>query len=193
MLRLPGAILAGGQSRRMGRDKAFLDIGGKPMIKRTCDVLHEVCSEVMIVGGSEERYSGFGVPWHSDLVSDCGPLGGIYTALKLAGSDVFVAACDLPNLSSDLIRFLILQYDPSKAGITIARLGETLQPLLGVYSSSYLPVLGAFLERGGRSVQQFVYECPSLIVSLESANPPFSQEVLLNVNTPEEYRNLTRT
>lgn len=188
----PGAILAGGQSLRMGTNKAFLEIDGKLMIRHPLDVLQVVCSEVAVIGGSREGFSILGVRWHPDAVPDCGPLGGILTALKIYKKNVVVAACDLPRLRPDLLRLLISQHFQAKAQITVPQAGERIQPLVGIYHPSCLPILNRFLARGERRVLQFLQECNTLVVRVESILPSLSPDTFLNVNTPAEYESSRR-
>ena len=184
----PGAVLAGGQSRRMGTIKALMMVDGKPMIRLVADALKEVCSDVVIVGGSEKEYSALGFPWYPDSVPNRGPLGGIYTALTRAGTDVVIAACDLPNINSDLLRFLLSRHNASESRTTVLRSGPVIQPLLGVYHSTCLPILHRFLERGGRKVLEFLDQCNVTVADLESAPHSFPPDMLLNLNTVDEYQ-----
>ena len=185
---IPGAVLAGGQSRRMGTNKALMEVDGKPMIRLIADSLKEVCNDVMIVGGNKDAYATFGFPWYPDDVPDRGPLGGIYTALTRAGTDVLIAACDLPNVNSHLLRFLLSRYNSRESQTTILCSGSVIQPLLGVYHPTCLPILHRFLKSGGRKVLEFLDQCTITFVDLESAPHPFSPEMLLNLNTFVEYQ-----
>jgi molybdopterin-guanine dinucleotide biosynthesis protein A len=172
----------------MGTNKALLEIDGKRMIRLVADVLKEVCNEVIIVGGSKEEYSALEFPWYPDTIPDRGPLGGIYTALQRPGTDVVIAACDLPNINSDLLRFLLSRHNSDESCTTVLRSGSVIQPLLGVYHSTCLPILHRFLESGGRKVLEFLDQCKTSFADLESAPHPFSPEMLLNLNTYVEYQ-----
>lgn len=185
---LPGAVLAGGQSRRMGTNKALMEVDGKPMARLVADVLKEVCNEVAIVGGSKEAHSALGFPWFPDSVRDCGPLGGIYTALTLFENDVVVCACDLPNITPELVQFLLSRDASAESSATVLCSGTMIQPLLGVYHQSCLPALRRFLEGGGRKVLDFLHECIPACADLGLSRTPFSGELLLNINTMDEYR-----
>lgn len=180
----PGVILAGGKSRRMGRDKAFMEIEGKPLIRRIASALREVCGTVAIVGGDEKKYAGLGLPWYQDSFPDCGPLGGIHTALKHFNADVFISACDLPSINPSLIRFLLSRHDPGNHPVTLARSPESVQPLFGVYNPSVLPSLERFLAGGERQVLRFVQGSGATIITLPSG---FSPGILANLNSPADY------
>ncbi|MEX2116891.1 MAG: molybdenum cofactor guanylyltransferase [Bacteroidota bacterium] len=182
----PGIILTGGKSRRMGRDKAFLNVEGIPLIRRVTDAMKEVCDEVFLVGGVEEKFASLEFPWFPDLVPDQGPLGGIYTALTHLKADVVVAACDLPYVSPSLICFLSSHHDPASCSITVVRSKTTIQPLLGVYGVRCLYELALFLNTGRRRVKDFLDEVPTAFLSLESAPVPFPEQSLLNLNTPQD-------
>ena len=80
-----GFVLAGGRSSRMGRDKATLDLGGKPLVARAVEKLRRVCAEVKVLSGDPglEAYA----PVVRDLHADCGPMGGMEAALSSSGFD----------------------------------------------------------------------------------------------------------
>ena len=80
--RLAGAVLAGGRSRRMGRDKALVTVGGMPMISILIDRLARLTQPVVVVADRTDRYSSLPVPVLGDLHPGCGPLGGIHAALR---------------------------------------------------------------------------------------------------------------
>src|SRR4030067_2718582 len=96
---MTGVILTGGKSSRMGQDKALLSIGGVQLIKRMLDVFGALFDEILVVTNKTGRHAGSGYREVTDIIPDCGPLGGIYTGLSSASSDrIFVAPCHLPFL-----------------------------------------------------------------------------------------------
>jgi len=105
---MTGAVLAGGKSRRMGTNKAFIEVDGVPIIKRVIGVLEKVSDELLIIADDVELYEGLGGRALPDTVTGAGSLGGIYTALLHASScEVFVAACDMPDISVDAVRKIV--------------------------------------------------------------------------------------
>jgi molybdenum cofactor guanylyltransferase len=106
--RVSGIILAGGQSRRMGRDKAFIDLEGKPIIARVIEIIQRVCSETIIVANDAATYARFNLPVVGDVYPGKGSLGGIYSGLQAAKENYALAvACDMPYLNKDLLRYMI--------------------------------------------------------------------------------------
>ena len=148
MAGVSGAVLVGGQSRRMGADKAMLPVGGQSLLQRVVAVLREVADELLIVGASGERtVAGLGGRSVDDLISGVGPLGGIYTALSTARySHCLVVACDMPFLSTNLLRHLGRQAVGWDA--VVPRRQEGLEPLHAVYSRSCLKPIQRMLANG---------------------------------------------
>src|SRR5262245_18096218 len=103
-----GIVLAGGASRSMGREKASVELGGTPLIKRVVNALRDVCNEILIVANDTERFEPLGLPIIPDVIPDRGSLGGLYSGLLAARNDWTLAvACDMPFLNVALLRFLM--------------------------------------------------------------------------------------
>jgi molybdopterin-guanine dinucleotide biosynthesis protein A len=106
--RVSAVVLAGGQSRRMGRDKAFLDFDGITLIERVIERVQSVCAETIIVANDLEMYARFGPRVVRDVYPGKGSLGGIFSGLQAASAEyVLAVACDLPFLNDALLRYLI--------------------------------------------------------------------------------------
>jgi molybdopterin-guanine dinucleotide biosynthesis protein A len=102
------AILAGGQSRRMGQDKSFVMFKGKPLIEHVIDRLQILNLNMMIITNSPTKYAHLGLPIFADEITGCGSLGGIYTALRKSTSKyVICVACDMPFLNPTLLHYQI--------------------------------------------------------------------------------------
>lgn len=150
---LSAAVLTGGQSRRMGFDKALAEIDGTPLLKRTLDVLRSISDDVFAVGFRPE-YQGFGVPVHHDSAPERGPLGGIADALRVAEHEhVLVVACDMPFLSVNLLE--ALAGEPRDYDVLVPVADGGLQPLHAIYSGRCLAAISARLRRGDLRVTGF--------------------------------------
>ena len=101
------AILVGGQSRRMGQNKALLDVDGVPLLQRVIDPVRNLTNDLFLVTNTPEIYRRFGVRMVGDVMPGKAALGGIYTALLTARHEwVFLLACDMPKLDPNVITFL---------------------------------------------------------------------------------------
>jgi len=128
-------ILAGGASRRMGRNKALLPFRGKPLIRRQIDLLAPLFEEILISANDPSAYSPFGLRIVPDLFAEPCSLSGIHALLKAATAPrIFVVACDLPFLNPALIRKLLEV--PGDFDVIVPESDQGLEPLHAVYSRS---------------------------------------------------------
>src|SRR5579875_3832675 len=103
-----GAVMAGGKSSRLGRDKALLTIDGETLLARALRCVASVTAEQLVIGPPERAAQAPGVRVVPDAYPGSGPLGGIYSALQAASHDsVLVVACDMPFLNGALLAYLL--------------------------------------------------------------------------------------
>ncbi len=184
-----GLILAGGASRRMGRNKALLSLGGRPLIQRVVDALQGVSDEVLIIANQPEPYAFLHLPIIPDVQPGYGPLMGLYSGLQAArGELALLVAVDMPFLAPEFLRFLLAQAQEHDADVVIPEAEGKLHPLCAVYRrATCLPAVEAAIARGQRRLIAFhpqvrVRRIPKS--TLRTFSPDL--RVLMNVNTPEE-------
>ena len=186
-LKATGILLAGGKSSRMNRNKAFLELGGRPLVERSLAVLQTVFTEVLISSNKPELFARYDVPVIKDEILGRGPLEGLYQGLKVATYDeAFFVACDMPFLEAELIRLLakwIPEYD-----IVVPRLQSGPHPLHAFYHRRCLPAIKRNLEAGRLKVSDFCQACSVRYVE-ETELQAFDNlsKVFCNVNTPEDW------
>ncbi len=153
MTEIAVAILAGGASRRMGRDKALLTIRGEALIHRTARIAGEF-GAVLVVG--RQRPAQWDLP--TEFIADDrpgeGPLAAIASAVARTSRPTLVIPCDLPRLDAAALRWVIDSWQaaaPTLGFITL-RSGRA-EPLFSIYMPAARPAIAAALERGERSVQ----------------------------------------
>jgi molybdenum cofactor guanylyltransferase len=143
-------LQAGGQSRRMGRDKGLLPFLGQPLIQRLVERLSPIASEVLVTTNRPQDYAFLGLRLVEDLLPGRGALGGLYTALSAARFPlVAVVACDLPFANPALLEDAARLLVESDADGIVPRSPSGLEPLHAVYRREpCLPVVKAALEAG---------------------------------------------
>ncbi|MBN1310886.1 MAG: molybdenum cofactor guanylyltransferase [Anaerolineae bacterium] len=105
---ISAAILAGGQSSRMGANKAFALVGGRSIIERVIERVASLTDELVIIANKPSEYVRLGLPVFTDLLPGKGPLGGLYTAItRTRAEHTLVVSCDQPFLNPELLRYLI--------------------------------------------------------------------------------------
>ena len=175
-----GAVLAGGRGRRLGQDKAVVEIGGRAMIERPLDALGEVCDRVAVVCKATTALPGLapGVERWEEPDRPQHPATGIVHALERAGGEVLVCAVDMPFVEAAVLRTLIAGAAavPDAAAV-VARAGGRLQPVLGLYRPRALEELckGAVDAPLTRMVER-----------LDPVRVTVAEAAVRGVNTPAE-------
>lgn len=180
------AILAGGESRRMGTDKAALQINGMTLLERTARLALNVNPTVLVVGRARpDDWPLPDVAFLEDAEARLGPAGGLATALRHAQMSVLALACDLPLLTEDALRWLIAQAEAQfgPSGLVTVNGGQK-EPLFAVYDLACLPLIEARLAQSRRSLHGAIEA--GVFASAEA--PEWVSVQLANVNTPEEWQ-----
>jgi molybdopterin-guanine dinucleotide biosynthesis protein A len=183
-----GIILAGGQSRRMGRDKALIDFQGRPLIAQVIATLCELTNDVLIVSNRSDVYGPLGGPTGVRVVADydppCGPLGGIAAGLQAMDAELaIVVACDMPFLNVPLLRWLIDQAAGYEA--VVPQTGAEYEPLHAIYRRTCYDPIVRRIERGDRRVISFFADVrlrPIEEAAWRVIDP--AGRSLVNLNTP---------
>ncbi len=183
-------LLAGGQSTRMGRDKAALELDRRTFLETIADAARPVARSVTVVG---REGASAGLPAVPDLRPGSGPLAGIETALSHATTEAaLVIACDVPLVSTALLELLARLAAREPGTIVVPEDADgRLAPLCGVYPAASLGEVTRMLDAGERRPRALVDRFPSrVVVFAHYDHLPRSRDLLRNVNTPEEYRAL---
>ncbi len=175
-------ILAGGQSRRFGENKARAQVAGQPMITRVFDVL-DACFPTVLISTAIPGIS-FDLPVQHipDLYPDTGPLGGIHAGFAHAVSPwLFVCAVDLPFITPEAVHQILTACSDAMDG-AMATDNNRAQPLFGCYNTKLAAPIDQFLVAGGRSVFRFLET-----QNIKTVHVP--ADVLQNINYPEDLPN----
>jgi molybdopterin-guanine dinucleotide biosynthesis protein A len=182
-----GFITAGGLSSRMGRDKAWLEIGGRPMIEHVLAALLPVTASVAVIANGPE-YSRLGLRVFRDTFIGIGPLEAIRTSLVNAQAPrVALVGCDLPFVTPELFSFLLGFKGDHQAIVPVGDDGR-LEPLCAVYSAGALGPVVDLIKRGERKVSRLFDIVPTrLVASNELRHLKGFELFFRNINTPEDY------
>jgi molybdopterin-guanine dinucleotide biosynthesis protein A len=179
-------VLAGGGGKRLGTDKAFLEIGGRVLIEGIVEKMARIGDEVIIVTNSPQKYRYLEVWLVADVYPGRGALGGIYSGLKAARSHhSLVVACDMPFLDLRLLRYMIL-LSPGQ-DVVIPRVEGLTEPLHAIYSKRCLQPIARVLAAGDLKIIDFFTEVRVRYVE-EQEIKLFDPQCLsfFNINTPAD-------
>lgn len=185
---MTAVIIAGGQSRRMKTDKAFVEIEGKRLIERVLEVISPLFSEIFINSNKPELFEEWGWAVIPDIFPEKGALGGIYTGLMHARTPyVFCVACDMPLLNQNLIRFMQQQIDGDD--VLVPKTPDGLHPLHAIYSRRCGSVIEELLQKNTLKIS-FLFPLVRTQFLAEQHIRQFDPtlESFMNVNTLEELQ-----
>jgi molybdopterin-guanine dinucleotide biosynthesis protein A len=176
-----GFVLVGGASRRMGRDKALLPLGDTTMVEAIAARARGAAGNVTLIG-SPEKYGHLGLPVVPDEIENCGPLGGLYTALRLTKADWnLLLACDMPYITEAFLKQLIQAAERSDADCVVPEIDGKVEPLCAVYHRRLLASAESAIHRNLFKMQDFVSTLCTTYWHVTDPTP------LLNANTPAEW------
>jgi molybdopterin-guanine dinucleotide biosynthesis protein A len=181
-------ILAGGQSTRMGADKAFVLLHGRTLLARALDLARSITSEVRIVGPAS-KFAAF-APVVEDQFSDCGPLGGIHAALQTSSTQLnVILAVDLPFASKELLQYLLGCAGNSSATVIVPHAGGRWQPLCAVYRRAFGDAAEEALSTGRYKIDALFDRVKvRAIEENELAAAGFPTAMFRNLNTNEDLQ-----
>lgn len=191
---ITGVILAGGQSRRMGFNKAEAEMHGESMLIRMIDKLKELTPNILVSNGSVSYPN---IPWVQipDEYPNCGPIGGIYSVLKASNTSLnLVVSCDIPLVSISLLKYMVTSAAESDAQITVAvDHNEQIHMTCAVYRKDVLPFLENQIHIHAFKMKDLLDLVSVKYIKISKEHPLYHEHAFMNVNSPsnlEEARKL---
>lgn len=187
---ITGIVLAGGENKRISVLKGYIEVNGTRIIDSSIRLLKAFFEKVVISTNSPEHYFYCGLPMIGDVLKERGPATGIYSVLKSTGAEaVFVVACDMPFVHSDMVSLLVGSY---KSGgkdrdAVVPMFDDKPQPLLGIYSKSTINVIESCIKEGRRSLREMLRQMDVLYIEekdVRSGDP--NGRSFININTMED-------
>ncbi|MFC2159084.1 molybdenum cofactor guanylyltransferase [Acidobacteriota bacterium] len=174
-------ILAGGGSRRMGRDKALLPVGNETLIERLISQLNEYFAEIIISVSSDRNYTFLPYKRVQDIESGQGPMMGLYSALSHSKNEKnFVISCDIPDIGISFVERMVALADGCDIVVPLSH-GGKYEPLFAVYSKSVRKEMAGLLDTGERSLLPLFN-----ILSIRTL-PIEGESWFKNLNTFQDY------
>jgi molybdopterin-guanine dinucleotide biosynthesis protein A len=184
------AIQAGGQSSRMGQDKALKPFLGRPLIQRAIERLNPIADEIFVTTNRPDDYRFLNLRLVPDLKPGRGALGGLYTAVASAISPIVaVVACDMPFASAMFIeaagRFLVEE----EADVVIAQTDEGYEPFHAVYRrATCTPAIEASIDADQWKVIAWFSQVKVRVLTTDEVKKIDPSGLCFwNLNTPEEF------
>ncbi len=184
------AILAGGQSRRMGQNKALINLLGKPVLRWVIDAVASLSDDIFLVTNTPESYRAFQLPMVGDILPGNAALGGIHTAVATARHPwVMLLACDMPLIRADIIRAMAAQR--GDADVVVPRIAGRAEPLHALYRKTCRAAIEASIAAQQLRVISFFEAVAVRYISPADLGEP-NFNFLTNLNTPEDLQRVTK-
>ncbi len=194
---ITGIILAGGQSSRMGTNKALLKIGDRTVIEIMARLMESLFESVIISTNTLNEYSFLDCPLVEDKYKNAGPLGGMHASLQQSATERnFVISCDVPLMSKEMIEYFC--DCASEKQIIICNAAGYLQPLIGIYEKRLLPLIEKFLRENENQSEERSKHL-SLHTLIESADTKiidvtslafYSDKLFYNLNNKDDFEEI---
>jgi molybdopterin-guanine dinucleotide biosynthesis protein A len=182
---ITGIILAGGKSSRMGEDKGFLSLNGKTFMSYIIEALQPIVGEIIIVSSNSD-YDIFKLKRVADVMKDSGPLAGLYAGLLHSETENnIVLSCDVPLISTSVLKKLIEGFTPETDVIQFESQGKTM-PLIAMYKKHCMHPILKLLQTNERRLQFAIKQLDIRTIQLD----PELGETVRNINTVRELKEL---
>ena len=187
---VPVVILAGGQSRRMGRDKLELTLNGRTLLESAVNRFSEVFDELYISVADAEKYRDIVAKRVVDIFRGAGPLSGLHAALEsLPGDGVFLVAADLPFSCPLAAKHIIKLCEDNDA--CIIRLPDgRLEPLFGYYRKALLPMCEEAIKSGDYRMSELIFVSKTRFVDPAELGELWDDKMVMNINSPDDFANI---
>jgi molybdopterin-guanine dinucleotide biosynthesis protein A len=182
-MQIGGIILAGGKSQRMGTDKALLEIQGITLLHRAISVCKTLCSDILI-SSNNLHHNTTGYKLVADEVTDCGPIGGIYSGLKKSGHNWnLVLSVDSGFVETEFLRAMAEQLKDEDAIIPIHKNG--MEPLIAFYNKSALPRIDKHIEQQDYKLYNLFNHLDTVWFKSDNWLKKYPR-LFLNINRPDD-------
>ncbi|MBU0650949.1 molybdenum cofactor guanylyltransferase [bacterium] len=179
-------ILAGGQSRRMGFDKQFLEINKIRLLDVLLNVLGKEFEDIIIVTNKPQEYNLNNIRVFEDDIKNKGPLSGIYTGLKESKSEyVYFMACDMPVISLDYIRYLKQRLNSVEFDVCISKRDELIEPFAGFYSRKIMALVKDSILQDKLSIHNLLSGLNCVYIE-PGDYERFGADLFVNLNTEDD-------
>jgi molybdopterin-guanine dinucleotide biosynthesis protein A len=178
-------ILCGGKSSRMQSEKGLVLFQKKPFIEHIIQAILPITDKIMLITATKE-YDYLPYKKIPDIISDKGPLGGIYTALSYTETEFnLILSCDIPLISTELLTELISKHN-DEAEVTIFASESKLHPLIGIYSKKIKDVVKSAIDNDDLKVMNLIANIPHQIITIDESE----NFHLTNINSVDELNDL---
>lgn len=185
-MNITGIILAGGNSSRMGSNKATMMLNNKRLIDYVYDSIKPICNQILI-SSNTSNYNLSGTIQVFDKIQNIGPIAGIYSTLQVSKSQLnIIVSCDTPFVTSEMFSHLLQRCD--NYDITLASHEGITEPMIGIYSKNCLPIIEQSIQNQNFKPPAIIRKCLHQFIDIHSDLPFYIENLFFNINTLEDLQ-----
>ena len=175
----------------MGSDKSLMALNGKTLVEYAIDALKPLCSKV-VISSNNFIYEFTGCEVWPDELPDRAPMIGIYSCLKRSETDVnIILSCDMPLMSTAMLEYLL--ENSVNHDITVPMHEDNfIEPLCGIYKRSSIGILEKYIKSGNFRLNECIQAGSHQLVQADSNLSFYTPRLFSNVNSPEDFRNISQ-
>lgn len=182
-MQITGIILAGGNSSRMGIDKALLEIDGQTLLSRAVELCRVFCDEILI-SSNNTKHNASGCLLVADELAECGPMGGVYSCLKQSQNEWnLILSVDATFVEKDFVDFL-LEWIQDFDAVVPAHSGKK-EPLIALYNKKIISDLHSQLESRNYKMRFFLEKIRTNFIDSNNWERKYPK-LFHNINSPED-------
>jgi len=188
--KITGIILCGGKNKRMGENKALLQLGSKTVIEHIVQTLSEVCDEIILSTNNNDLEF---LPFRkiADEKKNLGPIAGFHSSLVASKTEHnLIVSCDTPFISAKLLSFLLNNNDNCELALPVFK--EHLQPMVGYFNKNYAKIIKRQIELGNSKPINIFENSKLRRVAITEDLNFFKDYLFFNINTKEQYQDARR-
>lgn len=184
-------ILAGGKSRRFGDPKAQAYFGNQRLIDYSVNIAELISENVLIVKHPQQEFNQPSISVLSDIIPDCGPAGGIYTALEAIQTPwLAVLPCDMPLLIPEIYKILYNNREEGKPVVAISENG--MESLISVWNKSLAGKIKPYLMRNELALHKILLALSAVQISIPDTLPEYQPEIFFNINHKKDLEEMEK-
>jgi len=181
-----GIILAGGESSRMGMDKALVTWKNQSLIHWVYKALEPLCADILVsYNGHSNKLRGYTTI--RDRYRGIGPMAGLEAGLRNSINEInLFVSCDTPNLPSGLFAYMIEKHGTYE--VSILGHDDAIEPMIGIYNKSLVPRIEQAINNGNNNPPQFIKSCNWQLINIHQQLNFYLPEMFLNLNSPNDLK-----
>jgi molybdopterin-guanine dinucleotide biosynthesis protein A len=185
------AILAGGKSVRFGESKANAYFGNQTLMDNSIMIGELISTNILIIKHLQQQFEQISVPIFTDIIQDCGPLGGIYTALENIKTPwLAVLPCDMPFITPEIYEIIFSHRGENKPVVAVSENG--IESLVSIWPKSLSAELRKFLINKELTTNKILKKLNAVQVSIPEKFEDYQPEFFMNINYKKDLENLDK-